>query len=230
MNIDRLAKIILGLLWLATLGVALAWIFIPDGLPFEPEPLTLVLGLISAAVTALVREFRERLIKEEYSTSYALAYGYVHNFLIPAIDKIEEQNPQQKAKIFIYMPEELKELEDEQTKRTLRAVRKLGFSDQVLNLELTKDRTRDLIVLSRSQYAPIYFDFPKTLLTLNSYIDYKLDSKANHFDQPDKVKLGKKYIDLFEQHMWEMLEEYNMHEAISVVNRNLDFAGLSGEQ
>ncbi len=229
MTFDGLSKIILGLLWLATLSVALGWIFIPDRLPFEPEPLTIVLGLISAAVTALVREFRERLIREEYSTSYALAYGYVHNFLIPAIDKIEEQNPKAKVKIFIYMPEELKELESDQIKRTLRKVRQLGFSDQILNLELTKDRTRDLIVLSRSQQDPVYFDFPKTLLTLNSYVDYKLASKANHFEHPDKVKLGKKFIDLFEQHMREMLENNNMQSAISVVRKDLNFEGLAAE-
>jgi len=229
MNLSAISKLVLTLLWAATLGVALAWYFIPQKLPFEPEPLTLVLGLVSAGVTALVREFRERLQQEEYSTSYALAHGYVHNFLVPAIDKIEELHPDQPTKIYIYMPEELKELENDSVKRTLRAVRKIGFEDHVINLDLSKGRTRDLIVLSQSQQSPVYFDFPKTLLTLNSYIDYKSASSANSFDDHKKSLLGRKYIDLFEQHMLQMLERQGMREVVSLVNKELNFEGLVGD-
>ena len=79
------------ILWLSTLICAVFWATgVP--MPFEPEPVTVILGLVSAALTGLVSEYADALEKEEYSVSYALAYGYVINFLEPVITTILKKN------------------------------------------------------------------------------------------------------------------------------------------
>lgn len=230
MNLTALSKILLSVLWLATMLLALAWYFIPDELPFEAEPITIILGLVSTAVTAMVREFGDLLEKERYSTSYALAYGYVNNFLEPALDKIAENQSlkEEEPTMFIYIPEKLSELDPDQVKRTMRQVRKLGFSDEIINLDLKKGRVRDLIVISQNAHQKAYFDFPNTLLTLNSYIDYKSSSAKNSFDMEEKIKLGKKYINQFESHLITMLREKGLEHSIKFINKDLDFKGLVG--
>jgi RsiW-degrading membrane proteinase PrsW (M82 family) len=70
MKLQFISKALVVLLWLSTLAVALCWLFWKEA-PFDPEPITVVLGLISTAVTALVSEFGSRLEEEEFSLPYA---------------------------------------------------------------------------------------------------------------------------------------------------------------
>src|SRR5436190_14862860 len=106
MAIRILSKLLMWLLWLSTLGVALCWLFWKNA-PFEPEPITVVLGLISTAVTALLSEFDSRLQKEEYSLPYALAYGYVNNFLEPLITQLlkNAEVGSVSPRLYVYLPE-----------------------------------------------------------------------------------------------------------------------------
>ena len=116
MNIKLITRIVLALLWLSTFVAALVWAFVKNP-PFEPEPVTVLLGLISGAITGLLNEYSQRLSKEEFSTSYALAYGYVNNFLEPAITELLKKNSQ--LRFYIYLPERLIELEPKQIERTI---------------------------------------------------------------------------------------------------------------
>lgn len=220
MNFRLITRIVLGLLWLATFAAAAMWAFAKNP-PFEPEPVTVLLGLISGAITGLLNEYSQRLAKEEFSTSYALAYGYVNNFLEPAITQLLKQNS--KLKFYIYLPERLSELEPKQVERTVVRMKEKNFSNQIINLELNEGRPRDILLISKGDGDSVYFDFPTTLLTLNSYIDYKVESRSGSFAEDDKVKMGVEFISKFKEALLTMIEKKGLQEYISFADRNLNF-------
>jgi hypothetical protein len=223
MSIKVISKAVMILLWLSTLACTVLWAT-GVSLPFEPEPITVILGLVSAALTALMNEYANALEKEEYSVSYALAYGYVINFLEPVITAILKQTPSgERPKFFIYMPERLQELEPKSIDRTLARLREKNLITQSINLELAEGRVRDVLTISMEQ-SHVYFDFPTTLLTLNSFIAYKSDSKKNSFAEEEKVKLGKAFIVKFQQTVSTMLEEKNLSDYVSFIGKDLMFA------
>jgi len=219
-NIRLITRIVLGLLWLSTFAAALVWAFVKNP-PFEPEPVTVLLGLISGAITGLLNEYSQRLAKEEFSTSYALAYGYVTNFLEPAITELLKKNS--KLQFYIYIPERLSELEPKQVERTIIKMRERNFSNQTITLELNEGRPRDILLISKSASDSVYFDFPTTLLTLNSYIDYKVESKSGSFSENDKIKLGAEFIGKFKEALVKMIEAKGLKEYVSFTDRNLNF-------
>jgi len=211
------------ILWFVTLVCALLWAFgVP--LPIEPEPITVILGLVSAAVTALVNEYSNALEQEEYTVSYALAYGYVINFLEPVITAIlKKAEPGKRPKFYIYLPEQLKELEAKSIDRTLARLREKNLITQSINLDLSEGRVRDVLAISMDTSNEVYFDFPTTLLTLNSFIIYKSESKKNSFGEEEKVKMGKAFIDKFQSTVASMLVEKNLSDYVSFVGRDLTF-------
>jgi hypothetical protein len=223
MEIKTISKAVMIILWLSTLLCAVLWATgVP--LPFEPEPITVILGLVSAALTALVNEYATALEKEEYSVSYALAYGYVINFLEPVITSILKQTPVgERPKFYIYIPEKLVELEPKSIDRTLAKLREKNMITQSINLDLAEGRVRDVLTISMDRNH-VYFDFPTTLLTLNSFIAYKSDSKKNSFAEEEKVKLGKAFIEKFQKTVSTMLEERNLSDYVSFIGKDLMFA------
>ena len=220
MNIRLVSRIVLILLWLSTFIAALVWAFVKNP-PFEPEPVTVLLGLVSGAITGLLNEYSQRLAKEEFSTSYALAYGYMNNFLEPAITELLKTNT--KSRIYIYLPEKLSELEAKQVERTITKMKEKNFSSQTVSLELKEGRPRDILLISKSITESVYFDFPTTLLTLNSYIDYKVESKSGSFAEEDKINLGKEFINKFKEALLKMIEAKSLKEHILFVDKNLNF-------
>lgn len=220
MNIRLVSRIVLILLWLSTFIAALVWAFVKNP-PFEPEPVTVLLGLVSGAITGLLNEYSQRLAKEEFSTSYALAYGYMNNFLEPAITELLKTNT--KSRIYIYLPEKLSELEAKQVERTITKMKEKNFSNQTVSLELKEGRPRDILLISKSITESVYFDFPTTLLTLNSYIDYKVESKSGSFAEEDKINLGKEFINKFKEALLKMIEAKSLKEHILFVDKNLNF-------
>lgn len=211
------------ILWLSTLVCAVLWASgVP--MPFEPEPITVILGLVSAALTGLVNEYANALEKEEYSVSYALAYGYVINFLEPVITAILKQTPAgERPKFYIYIPERLQELEPKSIDRTLARLREKNLTTQSINLELTEGRVRDVLSISMES-KHMYFDFPTTLLTLNSFIAYKSDSRKDSFGEEEKLKLGKAFIEKFQRTVSKMLDERNLSDYVSFVGIDLTFS------
>jgi len=222
MSIKIISKVVLIILWLSTLICTVLWA-IGVVLPFEPEPITVILGLVSAAFTALMNEYANALEKEEYSISHALAYGYVINFLEPVITSILKQMPVgEQLKFYIYIPERLQELEPKSIDRTLVKLREKNLITQSINLELTEGRMRDVLsVMMESKH--VFFDFPTTLLTLNSFIAYKSDSKKNSFQEEEMLKMGSVYIEKFQETVSKMLEEKNISEYVFFVNKELVF-------
>jgi hypothetical protein len=222
MAIKTISKVVMIILWLSTLICAVFWATgVP--MPFEPEPVTVILGLVSAALTGLVSEYADALEKEEYSVSYALAYGYVINFLEPVITTILKQTtPGERPKFYIYIPERLQELEPKSIDRTLARLREKNMITQSVNLELMEGRVRDVLTIS-SESNHVYFDFPTTLLTLTSFIAYKSDAKKNSFGDEEKIKMGKVFIEKFQETVSKMLVERNLSEYVSFSGKDLEF-------
>lgn len=209
-------------MWLSTLICSALWASgVP--LPFEPEPITVILGLVSAALTALINEYAQALEKEEYSVSHALAYGYVINFLEPVITAILKQVPPgERPKFYIYIPDRLQELEPKSIDRTLARLREKNMTTQSVNLDLAEGRVRDVLTISMESNH-VYFDFPTTLLTLNSFIAYKSDSKKNSFGDEEKLKLGQAFIQKFQETVSTMLVERNLSDYVLFVGKDLAF-------
>lgn len=209
-------------MWLSTLICSALWASgVP--LPFEPEPITVILGLVSAALTALINEYAQALEREEYSVSYALAYGYVIIFLEPVMTAILKQAPPgERPKFYIYIPERLQELEPKSIDRTLARLREKNMTTQSVNLDLAEGRVRDVLTISMESNH-VYFDFPTTLLTLNSFIAYKSDSKKNSFGDEEKLKLGQAFIQKFQETVAKMIEEKGLSDYVFFVGNSLQF-------
>jgi hypothetical protein len=218
-NIGLITKVVLGLLWVSTFVAALVWAFAKNP-PFEPEPVTVLLGLISGAITSLLNEYSQRLKKEEFSTSYALAYGYVNNFLEPAITALLKNG---KLLFYIYIPELLSELEPKQIERTIAKMRERNFTNRTITLELNEGRPRDILLISKGPNDSVYFDFPTTLLTLNSYVDYKVESRSGTFSQEQKIDLGKEFIKKFKEALVKMMESKGLNEFVRLTDKDLQF-------
>lgn len=220
MNIRLISKVLLFVLWLCTLAAVLVWAFLKNP-PFDPEPVTVLLGLVSAAITALLNEYSARLSKEEFSTAYALAYGYVNNFLEPVLTQLMKRSSGTKLRMMIYLPERLTELEPSSIERFMVRLREKRLTSKTVNVELSEGKVRDLLTIYSSDSDFFYFDFPTTLLTLNSYIAYKMESKKDNLDETQKLRMGKEYIGKFREALTKMLNDKQLSEYISFTDKNL---------
>jgi hypothetical protein len=222
MKLQLVSKSLIALLWVSTLVIAICWLFWKEA-PFDPEPITVVLGLISTAVTALLSEFGSRLEEEEFSLPYALAYGYVHNFIEPLISQLMKQIPlgSPKPRLYIYIPSKLSELEPRNIERVIGKIRMMSFEDKIVNLEFQEGRARDILTVTGNGNKRVYFDFPNTLLSLNSLIDYKMESRKNRFSDSAREEMAKKYITKFKQVIEKLLESRDLTEYVFFVDKNL---------
>lgn len=223
MKIQLLSKIFVVLLWVSTLAVALCWMFWKEP-PFEPEPVTVLLGLISTAVTALLNEFGSRLEEEEFSLPYALAYGYVNNFLIPLVTQLAKQTPVggKSPQVFIFLPESMSDLEPAGIEQMLAQMRIKGFHDSVVNLQFQEGRARDILTINHNNKR-VYFDFPNTLLSLNSLIEYQVESRKNTFSSKAREELAQKYIEKFKQVLGELIAKKKLKGVVFFVDKELNF-------
>lgn len=210
-------------LWTATFAVSMCWLFWKNP-PFDAEPITVALGLVSTAVTALLSEFGSRLEEEEFSLPYALAYGYINNFVEPLISQLLKNIPlgSPKPKLYIYLPDKLNELEPRNIERVIGRIRMKSFEDKVVNLEFQEGRARDILTVSASDKQRVYFDFPNTLLSLNSLIDYKMESRKNRFSDSIREEMAKGYIVKFKQVLETLIQSKDLKDYVYFVDKNLD--------
>jgi len=234
-RLDWAGNILVGVLWAATLYAVLAKLF-KWRLPFDldPDGLSALLGLISTAVTALVAYFGdllrtrdEQLEEEKYSTPLALAYGYVNNFVEPLVTRLLQQAGPQAAdvRLYIYIPDELADLEPAAVERTVARMRAKQFDTKVINLQLDQGRPRDVLTVMGGGGKTLYFDFPNTLLTLKTVVDYKVHAAKKEEGDPEQTKreLGARFIQRFQKSVEEMLAQKHLTEYVRLTDKNLDF-------
>lgn len=222
---------ILVLLWAATFTLGLLMLLgIEPG--FDAGSTTSLLGTVSGGLTAVVSYFgirlraTERELEEErFSTPMALAFGYVRNFLEPAVTALLEQaRGTGPVRIHVYIPERLEELEPLSRQRILARIRDANFRDEVVKLQLDSGRARDIIAVTRSgDEPPLYFDFPTTLLTLTSLIEYKVATATGPDEVRDRVELGQRYIGKFRDYLLECVAKLNLAAHVAITDRELGF-------
>jgi len=236
-KLELAGNLVVGLLWAGTFILVLAHIFkwkLPFGV--EPDPVAALLGLISTAVTGLVAYFTdllrtrdEQLEEEKYSTPLALAYGYVNNFVEPLITRLLQQAGSRvdDVRLYIFIPDELADLEPAAIERTIARMRAKQFDTKVINLQLDQGRPRDVLTVMKGGSNTAYFDFPNTLLTLKTVVDYK--ARSPKITDPDKFKreLGTRFIQRFQKSVEEMLTEKHLTDYVKVTDKNLSFLEAS---
>lgn len=178
--------------------------------PFEPEPLTVALGLIATASSAILKQYENKLEVEKFSIADALAVGYVDNFAEPLLTQLIKNN---KIALFhIFIPEKLSDLYPKNIDRLISELKEHNLKNKTVNVELDEGRgARDVLSVFNANGDNIYFDFPNTLLTLNPLINFKIESKKNSFNEKDKALLGKLYISRFQEAVKKRLEEKNLY-------------------
>lgn len=231
-----LVILVLATLWGGTFGVTLAWVLRwPMPFDLEAEPVTVLLGSISTAITALVayfgvelRAWEDELEEEKFSTPLALAYRYVHNFVEPLVTRLLQQAGPRATdvRLYIFIPDELADLEPAAVERTIARMRAKQFDTKVVNLQLDQGRPRDVLTIMKGGGNPtVYFDFPNTLLTLKTVVDYKVESGKNASPEKSKRELGAKFIKRFQQAVESMLAEKQLTDHVKLTDKNLAFLG-----
>lgn len=233
-NGDRVqvfAKALQVVLWTATFLVALAWL-LRWKLPFEAEPITALLGLVSVATTTLVTHFNnvlrareDDLEEEKFSAPLALAHGYVHNFVEPLVTRLMQQagKSAEDVRLYILIPDELADLEPAAVERTIARIRAKQFATKTVNLQFDQGRPRDVLTVMKGGDKTVYFDFPNTLLTLKPVVDYKVRAPADTSLEQAKRELGAKFIWRFKKSVEEMLARKRLTDYVKLTDKNLGF-------
>ncbi|MCD8438439.1 STING domain-containing protein [Tenacibaculum finnmarkense] len=159
----------------------------------------------------------------EYSPAYALALGYVKNFIEPAIIQLVE-NGIKNPIFYIYKPENISELYIQSIDMTKATIKNKSFEVNELQLNLKHGRARDILTIQKSKTKMIYFDFPNTLLSLSSYIDFKIASRENETSSNEKVELTNILFDKFYAKVDELLKDENLDTYIKYCDKNLLFS------
>lgn len=190
-------------------------------LPFDARPITYLLGIISSIVTILVRTYNNRLDEEEYSISYALADGYFNHFIEPLATRLLEKHGEN-FRLIIYMPRQLEELSRLSIERIMSRLRSANYSTDVINLELEEGRARDVLtVIGATTGDNYYFDFPNTLLTVKSLVDYKVSSEKNRLSESAKREKASLYIAKFRERLSGKLEESGLDRQVIYTDQDL---------
>ncbi len=181
------------------------------------------LFVILTSVAVLLNQFHKWLLAEaEYSPAYALALGYVNNFIEPVIAQLIEDGIKTPL-VYIYRPKTISELYKTNIDKTKATIKNMQFDLTELQLNLKHGRARDILTIQKSKTKKVFFDFPNTLLSLSAYIDYKTSSGANQFNDKEKVKLTEELFEKFYSKVNDLAKEKNLDEYIKYCDKKLNF-------
>lgn len=224
MGLEIFSAIFQVILWSITFILAIVWIFGVSS--FNCEPYTVALGLISSANSVLLKKYSDALKAEKFSTANALAYGYINNFIEPLITKLikDNQDSSKTPTLYVYIPSSLSELYPKSIDRIKAKFREKQMFNKTVSIKLDEGRgIRDIITIKNLNDKQFYFDFPNTLLTLLSMIEFKLNSPRNDFNEKEKNKLAEIYISAFVTTAKQLLSEKKLMNNVRFVDSSLDF-------
>jgi hypothetical protein len=221
MWIVKLASYILNA---ASVLILLTWLFkdsIEEALKIEffidLEAFIAIIGLGQIGLNQLMTKLLE---EAEYSPAYALALGYVNNFILPVITQLMEDGSKN-PRLCIYRPKHFDELSPANVDLVKAELVNKKYELTELNLKLKHGRARDVLTLNKKAKVHTYFDFPNTLLSLYSYVDYKIGSKPNSPIDKKKKELIAELIEKFYIKVQEELVERKIDKYITYCDNSL---------
>lgn len=200
-----------------TAGLFILWLIMPDNPYWEAT-----IGILFIAKEVVIRWQMRKIDSLEFSPAISLAHGYVNNFLEPAINEILLKNGASVTSFKIYIPDELDELSDQHIDRMKLEIKSKGYQLNEIKLKRKTGRPHDLLTVEKHAGSLSYFDFPRTLLSLQSYIDYKVESSKNESLDSKKQMLGTKLIKAFRDEVQRLVEKKKLGEMVTYVNETLD--------
>lgn len=185
----------------------------------DHEPLLAVLTMVFAVLNQVHRWLFD---ESEFSPAYALALGYVSNFLAPVITQLIEDGEKNPI-IYVYKPRQLTELSKDNLDRMKAEIRNNDFELREVNMKLKHARARDILTVQKAKDRKVYFDFPNTLTSIVSYVDYKIASGENSSSAKVKEKLTAELIQKFYDKVDELAAQYDISSNLRYCDRELKF-------
>ena len=143
--IEKLFQVASVVILLLSVALAALWL-IWDDLPLEP--VLAILGLIYAEVPLLgrwvIKKLDKELTREKFSMPYALAYGYLTNYLAPVVKQLrKEAGPQADAlRFYVYVPRSLDELSGESISEILEELENRSYQIETVEIESPGSKRR----------------------------------------------------------------------------------------
>lgn len=176
------------------------------------EPILAFLGLFYSVVALLgnwvTKQLEKRVKEEELSIAYALAHGYVYNYLAPVLRGLRKKLPDPSTmKFIVYIPKHLDEFRTHSIDEVITELSNKQYEvDTVELLFENEKRKMDYRTAKKGDGDVIhYFDFPTTLLTLDKLIEYKLSTHKDSLPDKEIAKLSELYISNFSQQLQSIL-------------------------
>jgi len=191
------------------------WLKYPDSVQWEA-----IIGILLIIKEVTIRWQMRKIESMEFSPAISLAQGYVKNFLEPAIIELTSKNGAD-LHFMIYMPEDLEELSEHQIDNMKNQIEMKGFRLKEIKLKRKFGRPHDILTVEKQEGSVSYFDFPRTLLSLHSYIDYKVESAKNEVSDEKRLALGKKLIIAFHNEIQRLAKKKNIENFITYVDKSV---------
>ncbi|MEQ8416567.1 MAG: hypothetical protein RIB71_18945 [Imperialibacter sp.] len=192
------------------------WLMYPDGIPWEA-----IIGILFLAKEGIIRWQMKKIESLEFTPAISLAHGYVNNFLEPAISELLSKNGAG-LNFKIYIPNDLEELSDQQIERMKHQLQAKGFRLKEIKLKRKTGRPHDILTVEKQEGSVSYFDFPRTLLSLQSYIDYKVESAKNEMSDEKKQVLGGRLVAAFYNEVQRLIKKKNIESMVNFVGKSLE--------
>ncbi len=191
-------------------GASIIWVGVDYDKPDPWVNLFSLLSVVFAALAAILASTQSR-IEGDYSLCFALAHGYVNNFVRHALADLTEQSPDD-GQFVIFRPAGLEELDDLSVERYKNALTAKGYTPSVRVLKPVGKRARDVFMIQEKKLTGkkvSYVDFPSTLLTLSSLIEYRNDVQradtGHDLSTVEKQLMTQALIDCFFREVARML-------------------------
>ena len=168
-----------------TFLASIIWVYLDRAKPDPWVNLFTLLSVIFAALAAIWVSMQSG-IEGDYSLCFALARGYVNNFVRRALADLLKFSPKG-GQFVIFRPAGLQQLDDASVNVFKAELVSRGYAPPVRLLQPEGKRARDVFMIQgRKEHGDriSYAGFPSTLLTLASLIGYRNDAHLAEIGLP----------------------------------------------